>query len=853
MAKRLLIAHGTDLLVRGFNTTPPDRFTPDGRAASGLFATCGVIRRGLDLKPPDWAICVLDARGAGESADPHLAQQAAELGALFEAHGFHVIASERPAELIASYVAAARAANASAVVLASDKRFAQLVEENTVWWYDGYKRVRYTPTRVQERFLVGPERVAEWLALVGDDTALAGVKGVGAKGAAGFLSEVDDLHAALDEPDALPGRVGKAIRAALEQAKDQLTLAHFARDLPLPSPLEAVALQPRSVPEINAAYAELGFYSLLRSDGEPPVAEILDDAPQALLDGPAASLSVITEAPSAVRGEWVGLAVVSPAGRYYFRDVGPRLKAWLEDANTAKTGHDTKNAAVALARRGVALAGVVGDSNFASHLLDPSGSAPHELEAITRTQLKRPLTDETRLTGTGAGTKRWSELPVAAVSAFACERAQAAHALCERLGPRVDPAHFAEYHALSQVLVRMELAGMPVDSYELSGAGTDFDAILAELEEQIYALAGREFNLASPKQLGQVLYRELSLTVYGRTKTGWSSATHVLERLLGDHPIVAEVIRHRMIQRLKSHWITALQAAISPDGRVRSTFHPARSFSGRLVNSTPDLGRVPGQTPEMARIRRAFVASPGHTLLSVDYTQLGLYVLAHLTRDPALVEPLSRGADMHVATASAVLELEPSEVGPDERQIGKVTNFATFAGQGASSLRKQLGVSVDVARQIIDRFYSRYSRVAEFQEAQLRLCQDRGWVETLSGRRWPIRDVFSNDAQMRGYGERLARRAPHEGSVADVTRRALLRADQALRAAGSGAIPLLQVHDEVIFEVPDNELETAAQLAADAFRGAYDLVVPLRVSCKAGRNWADMKPLRNSQAYLPTA
>jgi DNA polymerase-1 len=272
-------------------------------------------------------------------------------------------------------------------------------------------------------------------------------------------------------------------------------------------------------------------------------------------------------------------------------------------------------------------------------------------------------------------------------------------------------------------------------------------------------------------------------------------------------------------------------------------FHPARSFSGRLVNSEPDLGRVPGKTPEMARIRHAFCAPEGKLLLSVDYEQLGLFVLAHLTKDPALVEPLANREDLHTLTAAAVLEIHPSEVGKDQRQIGKVVNFATFAGQGASALALQLNVETSEAKEIIARFDRRYAVVRAFQDEQLALALKRGYIETIAGRRWPIGGLRSKDQHARAYAERLARRATHEGSVADVSRRGLLRADRALRARGLAAEPLLQVHDEVLFEVAQDGVEEAAEVAAEAMRSAFALEVPLRVGKKAGPNWAELRPL----------
>jgi DNA polymerase-1 len=303
------------------------------------------------------------------------------------------------------------------------------------------------------------------------------------------------------------------------------------------------------------------------------------------------------------------------------------------------------------------------------------------------------------------------------------------------------------------------------------------------------------------------------------------------------------VIRWRTLRRLRDSWIAALRGYIADDGRIHARFYPARSFNGHIISTNPDLGRVPGRTPEMQRIRRAFVARPGHFLMSVDYSQLGLYVLAHLTKDPALVEPLRRNEDVHVRTAAAVLELPVDAIDERKRQLGKVVNFATFAGQGASALAQQLGVTAQEAKQLIARFDRTYSQVREFQDEQLRLARERGYIVTLAGRRWPIGGLESLDPHDRSYAERLARRATHEGSVSDVSRRGLVAADRALRAAGLSATPLVQILDEVLFEVPDAEVAEAARIAADAMRGAFALEAPLRVGVEVGRTWADLEPM----------
>ena len=389
----------------------------------------------------------------------------------------------------------------------------------------------------------------------------------------------------------------------------------------------------------------------------------------------------------------------------------------------------------------------------------------------------------------------------------------------------------------------MELTGLIVDPEELSHAEAAFATFEAELAQEIEALAGHPFNINSSKQLGSVLFEELKLPIVSHTKTGWSTSIEALERIEHAHPIVALVLRWRLLRRLRDSWLHALRRCIDEDGRVHSRFHPAHSFSGHLINTNPDLARVPGRTPEMQRIRRAFVAPPGCLLMSVDYHQLGLYVLAHLTRDPALVEPLCQRADMHVLTAAAVLDRPVDAITADERQLGKVVNFATFAGQGASALALQLGVPAQDARQLIARFDLRYARVRAFQDEQLRLARERGYIVTLAGRRWPIGGLESLDPHDLSYAERLARRATHEGSVADVSRRGLLEADRALRRAGLGSVPLVQVVDEVLFEVPEAELATAAQVAANAMRHAFELEVPLVVGVEAGKTWADLEPV----------
>jgi DNA polymerase-1 len=765
--------------------------------------------------------------------------------------GLQVVVTADELDVVASYATAAREAGDDVLVVGVDKRYAQLVGDR-VSWYDANKDVRYTPEIVEKRFNVPPDKVAAWLGMVGDDDQLPGVQGVGAKGATTLVETYGSIEAALEVATTMEGRLGKVLRAAEPDIPRELARARLDVRRPLPMPLDSLGWTPPSPAVINALYERLAFAELLVTTERAIRTEVVrlaeDVGPMlaGLGSGPV-TMHALLEDPEPVVSEIAGVGLSNGSGDAFYVPVAsaawPSLVAWLEDASRPKQGHDLVGTVVALRRMGVRLEGIVGDSACASHLTNPSNWAPHDLGLVAKHVLGRALADDDAARGVGRARKPWSALGLDRAAGAAGERADASAAIWTALSPALDRERLDEYLALADTLVRMELTGLVVVPDELDRAEADFATIEAELEREIEALAGHPFNINSSKQLGSVLFQELKLPIVSHTKTGWSTSNDALERIEHAHPIVPLVIRWRGLRRLRDSWVTALKRCVAADGRVHSQFHLARSFSGNLINTNPDLGRVPGRTPEMARIRRAFVAPPGRLLMSVDFSQLGLFVLAHLTKDPALVEPLRDRGDLHRLTAAAVLEKSPDAVSLEERQLGKVVNFATFAGQGASALALALGVTAQEAKAYIARFDQRYAMVRAFQDEQLRLAKERGYIVTIAGRRWPIGGLESLDSQLRSYAERLARRATHEGSVADVSRRALLRADEALRREGLGTVPVLQILDEVLFEVPEEELHVAAHVTAEAMRHAFELEVPLRVGVEAGPNWADLEPV----------
>ncbi|MDQ3263745.1 MAG: DNA polymerase [Myxococcota bacterium] len=847
MTERTLIVSATNLLARGFLVVPVDRRSPTGEPVNGLFAVAQAVLHVIGWKVPARAVAIVD-RG-GRTWPALLAPQLEALPALLRALGLTVVEAPEEAHLVGSYTRAALAAGDDVVIAGTDKRYAQLVSDR-VWWYDAHKDARYTPEIVFKRFGVQPERVGDWLALVGDDDQVPGVAGIGAKGATGLLTAHGSVEEALAQLPNLEGRVRKALEAAQSKLPQHLAHARLG-DRPLPLPLSQAGFGAPAREALNAQLEALGFVELLISSAvgtQLTLCRTPDEFSAALqrLGTGTPSLYALLEEHEDGPETIHGVAISGGDGAAAYVEAGTPawepLLHWLEDPGAPKAGHDLVGTLVTLRRSGVQVAGVVSDSACASHLTQPSGWAPHELPSVARHVLGRSLATDEEVLGTGGQRKRWRELGSAAAQ-VAGDRADAAAAVGKRLTPQVDARLLAEYLQLSETLVRMELTGIAIDLAQLDRAETAFTRIEGELQGEIEALAGHTFNINSSPQLGKVLFEELGLPVVSRTKTGFSTSNEALERIEYAHPIVSRVLRWRLVRRLADSWVHPLRRCVHVDGRVHSRFYPARSFSGQIVSTRPDLARVPGRTPEMAEIRRAFVAPPGRLLMSVDFNQLGLHVLAHLTRDPALVDPLRQRADMHRLTAAAVLEKPADQITLDERQLGKVINFATFAGQGPSALALQLGVSAAQAKEYLARFDRRYAKVREFQDEQLRLAKSQGYIVTLAGRRWPIGGLESLDSQLRSYAERLARRGTHEGSVADVSRHALLLADQAIQKAGLSAAPLVEVVDEVLFEVAEAELSETAQLCATTMRHAFGLEVPLAVGVEAGRTWADLQPL----------
>ncbi len=577
----------------------------------------------------------------------------------------------------------------------------------------------------------------------------------------------------------------------------------------------------------------------------------------------AVALHVVTEREDPVRGTIVGLAAMPRSGRSRYlplrheaagglaapgqlgqADLVAALSPVLADPAGRVLAAELKPVLLALGRLGLpAPAGPRDDLSVASYLLDPGKR--HTLDALALDHLSVARPEWKTLVGTGLKTVPAATIPVATACDYACEAAALVHRLAARLLPRLDAERLGPLYRdleipLVPVLVKMERQGVAVDVELLERLSIEIAAELTRITQEIYALAGGEFAISSPVQLRTVLFERLKLPVIKRTKTGPSTDADVLRALAAQHPLPAKILEHRSLDKLRGTYVDALPALVDPEtGRLHTTFNQTVAETGRLSSDSPNLQNIPIRTELGRRIRSAFVAPPGRRLVSVDYSQIELRILAHLSKDPLLLDAYREAKDIHVRTACQLFGILPSEVTPERRRQAKTVNFAVIYGIGAFSLAADLGISVKDAQALIDRYFETYQGVRRYRERALAEAREIGVVTTLFGRKRYVRDLNADNRNIRAYAERVALNTPIQGSAADLIKRAMLVVDRALAEEGLASRLILQVHDELLFEAPEEEVERLARLARTSMEGVARLAVPLVAEVGIGRTWAD--------------
>ena len=797
-------------------------------------------------------------------------------------------------DLIAAYADAARARGARVTIVSADKDLMQLVEGDSVIMYDYFKNREIGPDQVQERFGVGPERVIDVQALAGDSTDnVPGVPGIGVKTAAQLINDYGDLDELLARAEEIkqPKRRQNLIEHA-EMARISRDLVTLRRDAPLPMPLEALARRQPEPGALRAFFQENGFRSIAArldpDDGESRLAEeeaepeettplptayplVTDTGTLAQWAEKARESGVLALEPfratRAPEGAGLaGLALATAPGKACYIPLGhagpdlmgaaealPQLDLAealaildpvLSEPGVLKLGLDIKQTVRLLSKHGVTLA-PVDDAMLTSWVLDGS-LHNHALEDLTRIHLDRAAPALADVLGSGR-----NKVSVDAVAPEALRDTAAAHAdLALRLHRVIRPRLVADrlttvYERIERpliaVLARMEAAGILVDQGELVALSADFAGRIESLESEIHTLAGHPFTIGSPKQLGEVLFDEMGLQSGRKGKSGaYSTGADILEELAQTHDLPARVLDWRQLTKLKSTYTDALIEHIDPQSRrVHTTFTMTAANTGRLSSNDPNLQNIPIRTEEGRRIRRAFVAAPGHVLLSADYSQIELRILAHVAGVDALKEAFREGIDIHALTASQVFKLPLEGMDPMVRRSAKAINFGIIYGISAFGLARQIGVPQGEAKGLIEAYFTQYPGIKDYMERTKKAAHAEGFVTTLFGRKCRLPGINHRNPARRAFSERAAINAPIQGAAADVIKRAMIPMQGALEAGGLGARMLLQVHDELVFEVPEGEVEETSAVVKRVMESAAHLDVPLTVDVGTGTSWAD--------------
>jgi DNA polymerase-1 len=807
-------------------------------------------------------------------------------------------------DLIATYARLAVEQGAQVTVVSSDKDLMQIVGDGVVM-LDAMKNREIGPDEVREKFGVGPDRVVDVQALAGDSTDnIPGVPGIGVKTAAQLINDYGDLETLLARAGEIkqPKRRERLTEHA-DEARLSLSLVTLKDDVPVTAPLTDFAKREPKAGELLRFLEENDFKRIVArvrarieedegvARGEPSPAtgeragyELVQDMDA--LDrwiAEARSLGTVavdTETTSldAMQAELVGVSLATAPGRACYIPLNHRtparqgqlalgdggeevegerprqvdvdaalaaLKDLLEDPSILKVGQNIKYDMLVLARHGIAVA-PLDDTMLLSYVLE-GGAHGHGMEELAHLYLGRDTIGYKDVVGSGRNQVTFDLVALDKALDYAAEDADVTFHLHALLKPRlVEERMVAVYETLERplipVLVAMEREGIKVDARELKRLSDDFTDRLADLEVEIHRLAGHEFNVGSPKQLGEVLFDEMGLSGGKKGKTGaYGTGADVLEDLAAQgHDLPARVLDWRRLSKLKSTYADSLLGQINPEtGRVHTSYSMAGTSTGRLASSDPNLQNIPIRTEEGRKIRRAFVPEAGHRLLSADYSQIELRLLAHVADIEALKHAFRDGQDIHAMTASQVFGVPLEDMDPLTRRKAKAINFGIIYGISPFGLARQLGIERGEAAAYIDAYFERYPGIRDYMDRTKELARSQGFVTTLFGRKVHVRGINDRNPAARNFAERAAINAPIQGGAADIIKRAMIRVPGALAEAGLKARMLLQVHDELIFEVPEAEVEATAAVVRDTMEGATRLSVPLDVDTGTGANWEE--------------
>ncbi len=760
------------------------------------------------------------------------------------------------------------------VIVGGDKDLFPLVRETVIIW-DPVKDTLITDRDIQERFGLPPQRLLDVRALCGDAIDnIPGVPGIGEKTALKLIKEFGSLEKVLARAQEIKQkRLREKLLEHADKARLSWELISLRTDAPIPLDLKAYRLQKRDLNTLRILFRELEFKKLLKE--LPPQKTLsyegyhlinqVDELKELLSKAQKAQRMVIdveSTHTNAMQGQLIGLALCfDPHTAYYLpfahqdktlsnvplkaRDL---IKPLLADPCLPKIGHNIKYDLIILQRHGLELQGLAGDTMVASYVLNPTRRS-HALDELAEEILGHHMISYKEVTSSLSKDENFAAVPLKKVYVYACEDAHVTYLLYEKLWAQMQEEGLLELyqrieHPLIQVLARMEMAGIRIDVGYLSNLSKQMAQELKSLEGKIYALAGEKFNLNSSVQLGYILFEKIKLPSVKRTKKtrAHSTDTEVLEALSDQHPLPKLILRYRTLAKLKSTYVDALPRLVHPaTGRIHTSFNQTITATGRLSSSEPNLQNIPARGQEGPLIRRAFVPEEGFLFLSADYSQIDLRVLAHYSADKNLIEAFRKGEDIHRRTAAEIFGIAAEEVTPDMRRMAKTINFGIVYGMSPYGLAKELKIGHQEAKAFIERYFQRYPGVKKYMEEIVTQAREKGYVTTLFGRKRPLPDINSPNRVAREFAERTAINTPIQGTAADIIKLAMIAIDRLIIQQKLKTRMLLQVHDELLFEVPPEEIEVIQQIVREKMENVVKLAVPLVVNLAVGKNWAEAK------------
>ena len=916
--KTLLLVDGSSYLYRAYHALP-DLRGPGGVPTGAIHGVVAMMKRLREQFPSALGACVFDAKGKTfrddwyaeykanrASMPPDLALQIEPIHVAVKLLGWPVLSVPgiEADDAIGTLARVAAEAGFDVIVSTGDKDLAQLVNER-VTLINTMSNERLDVAGVLAKFGVPPERIVDYLALVGDTVDnVPGVEKVGPKTAAKWITEHGSLAGVMAAADGVKGVAGENLRKALEWLPQGQRLVTVVTDCDLDGHVpgwpafDSLALGAVDAAALLAFYERFGFKTMKREleaqagglaagtvaavAGEPATGAALavPAAPAAptpthyetvlsfdALDAwlrkiDAAALTAIdteTDSLDGMRAQIVGISLSTAPGEAAYiplrhtyagaadqlpiADVLARLKPWLEDASKPKLGQNIKYDTHVFANAGIAVQGYAHDTMLESYVLE--AHKPHSLESLADRHLGRKGLSYEDVCGKGAHQISFAQVDIDKAAEYSCEDSEMTLHVHQHLWPQVEAAAGLRYvyehieMPAAAILGRIERTGVLIDSGLLAVQSQQLAERMLALEREAHDLAGQPFNLGSPKQIGEVLFGKLGLPVKKKTASGAPSTDEeVLAELAADYPLPAKLLEHRGLSKLKGTYTDKLPLMINPaTGRVHTNYAQAVAVTGRLSSNDPNLQNIPIRTPEGRRVREAFIAPRGHVVLSADYSQIELRIMAHISGDEGLLSAFAQGIDVHRATASEVFGVPVAEVSSEQRRYAKVINFGLIYGMGAFGLATNLGIEQKAARDYIERYFQRFAGVKRYMDETKKLAAAQGYVETLFGRRVYLPDINGGNGPRKSAAERQAINAPMQGTAADLIKLAMIAVQQTLDAERRATKMVMQVHDELVFEVPDAELSWAKAEVPRIMASVAELKVPLLAEVGVGANW----------------